>query len=731
MSPSKACSQSPTRTQSHNASLDSAAPVELSRSSTGPMPTLPALTTPQHIPRTNQVEYKDNGCQPSPPPSPPKTRSQGTLTDALEIPAIKVAEPQIPEESMTTPSAHGVAAKRALSVATRITASTSPISPPETPVVDEAAWGGKRQESTPGMSYTSTATQTEWDSKERPQSIPSSKRDSLQPPMLVPSIAIHPPSSRPPSPRSYVLPPGTKNASTQAYVPWAGCDAAVQTEPIRIDQRLRRAPSHLHLAKSAELATTAGLVQRPHSSLLPSPSLPERLPAPPPTLRRKSPPANHAAGHSDEGFPASHSTVSSPMSNTTQSNFSSPEDIPIRGPKAKRNLPLKALPLPKPTLAPAHQDRDSRGETMNEGPLNRSSQYGVTRPQQRAPQLLDIDQDSDTSEYDDQLSEVDFDDLTGSIPAFSRAPQGRFGLSEPPKAVPEDKEISPDRRPGTAESFGAAPPPSISSSRANSQQVPQRPTAKHTSRKDFRSRSPSFGSMASTYSSASAAPPYPIPTRSSSRVIPTAHSEGSGSPTPYYGNEIFGRGGHRSSRARHVQHNSLRKVQSAAVMRQGPGRTRTSPQKPRRRRKSPDLTPVQSMAFDNPAPTKFPIPELPTPMQGNQGFDLVKGSVDLTARPSTSGTAENGSASGETSLVDAIAATMVGEWMWKYIRKRKSFGITEGGGDPAGDHMNTHGTRHKRWVWLSPYERTIMWDTKQPTSGTALLGKKGRKRKFW
>ncbi|KAI6841656.1 hypothetical protein KC342_g2192 [Hortaea werneckii] len=727
VSPSKACGQSPTRTQSHNASLDSAAPVELSRSSTGPMPTLPALTTPQHIPRTNQVEYKDNGCQPSPPPSPPKTRSQGTLTDALEIPAIKVAEPQIPEESMTTPSAHGVAAKRALSVATRITASTSPISPPETPVVDEAAWGGKRQESTPGMSYTSTATQTEWDSKERPQSIPSSKRDSLQPPMLVPSIAIHPPSSRPPSPRSYVLPPGTKNASTQAYVPWAGCDAAVQTEPIRIDQRLRRAPSHLHLAKSAELATTAGLVQRPHSSLLPSPSLPERLPAPPPTLRRKSPPANHAAGHSDEGFPASHSTVSSPMSNTTQSNFSSPEDIPIRGPKAKRNLPLKALPLPKPTLAPAHQDRDSRGETMNEGPLNRSSQYGVTRPQQRAPQLLDIDQDSDTSEYDDQLSEVDFDDLTGSIPAFSRAPQGRFGLSEPPKAVPEDKEISPDRRPGTAESFGAAPPPSISSSRANSQQVPQRPTAKHTSRKDFRSRSPSFGSMASTYSSASAAPPYPIPTRSSSRVIPTAHSEGSGSPTPYYGNEIFGRGGHRSSRARHVQHNSLRKVQSAAVMRQGPGRTRTSPQKPRRRRKSPDLTPVQSMAFDNPAPTKFPIPELPTPMQGNQGFDLVKGSVDLTARPSTSGTAENGSASGETSLVDAIAATMVGEWMWKYIRKRKSFGITEGGGDPAGDHMNTHGTRHKRWVWLSPYERTIMWDTKQPTSGTALLGKKGRK----
>ena len=87
--------------------------------------------------------------------------------------------------------------------------------------------------------------------------------------------------------------------------------------------------------------------------------------------------------------------------------------------------------------------------------------------------------------------------------------------------------------------------------------------------------------------------------------------------------------------------------------------------------------------------------------------------------------------------MDAIAATMVGEWMWKYIRKRKSFGITEDvSNDFAHEGVNgavsstNHGTRHKRWVWLSPYERTIMWDNKQPSSGTALLGKKGRKRRY-
>jgi hypothetical protein len=37
------------------------------------------------------------------------------------------------------------------------------------------------------------------------------------------------------------------------------------------------------------------------------------------------------------------------------------------------------------------------------------------------------------------------------------------------------------------------------------------------------------------------------------------------------------------------------------------------------------------------------------------------------------------------------------------------------------------GIRHKRWVWLAPYERAIMWSSKQPTSGPALLGKSGRK----
>jgi hypothetical protein len=76
--------------------------------------------------------------------------------------------------------------------------------------------------------------------------------------------------------------------------------------------------------------------------------------------------------------------------------------------------------------------------------------------------------------------------------------------------------------------------------------------------------------------------------------------------------------------------------------------------------------------------------------------------------------------------------------MYKYVRRRKSFGMSDKPDYDANKSMeeisanvtNT-GVRHKRWVWLAPYERAVMWSSKQPTSGSALMGgKSGRKRKF-
>lgn len=668
---------------------------------------LSAATVPQPAP-VPQVEYVDTGYQPSPPPSP---QSKGTSTEQLLIPTI--SEPA-PEDEGPTPSMHAPPAKHALEVRTQVAA--SPISPPDTPVVDETIWPEKKRASVSRPQYSDASAQTDFPESERSKS-PGSKRDSLSPPMFVPSIAIHPPSSRPSSPRAYVLPPGTKNASAQATLSWPGTDASVQTEPIRIDARLGKLPAHLrpsHLDEISQLQSPPSPPQVQHQALLPSPTFHEF-----PTTKR---PARGGTAIILPKMPLKSAVVSPPLQSPVET---SPERISTKGGKR----PLRAIPLPRPVLAPAH----GRNDSGTEGPLNRSSQYGVTRQLQHSSQLLDIDRDSDYSDFEEPVSDVEPKDLNGSLPAISRAPHGRFGLSEPPKMVPEDKEISPERRPDTAGSYGAAPAPSVASSRANSQRGQQNRATKFSYR-DMRSRSPSFGSMASSsYSTQSAIPPpFPIPRRSSSRFPPPKTcSEGSQSPTPRLpGNDMFGRGGHRSSH--HNRQQSLRKVQSAAAIRHN-AKTRTSPQKNRRRRKSPDLTPVQSMAFETPGTTSFPIPALPTPLlhPDKESFDLVKGSMEIVQRPSTVATSE-GRSSSETNLVDAIAATMVGEWMWKYIRKRKSFGIGEEMSELPGENMNisAHGSRHKRWVWLSPYERTIMWDNKQPTTGPALLGKKGRKCKF-
>nr|POE93468.1 anucleate primary sterigmata protein a [Quercus suber] len=639
------------------------------------------------------VQYVDNGYQPSPPSSPLAKEAPKTIdpSNVASIPTI--LEPSDDAEAVPDSDAsrsrppHGHT--RQATTSEQIAGSA--ISPPPIKVPDD-----EQSHPKPALSYCTTSTQTDEvrSRLEPPPNTLSPKRDSLSPPMFVPAIAIHPPTSRPSSPRPYVLPPGTKNVSCQANLSWSSVDASMQTEEIRVDKRLRLSEDFLR------------------SRLLPSPSLSESF-STSQTKRMPKP----LPGKILTQLPQV-STLASPSSLAM-----SPTDVNAdltRDSTSKDLRSLRALPLPRPVLSPV--------EGASEGPLNRSSQYGVTRPLHGSSSLADIDADSDVSDEDDFTANADARDMAVLSSIATRAPHGRYGLSEPPKVVPEHKEISPERRPGTGESYAAAPAPSVASSRANSRAARKQPPTKLSQYGNHRSRSPSFGSFASSSFSkeSNAHPPYPIPVRSSSRVLPPkTYSEGSHSPTPLH-TDFFGQD-HRPAREDTGRRNSLRKVQSANAMRAAT--RKTSPNKHRRRRRSPNLTPVQSMAFDTPEPTQFPIPELPTPLQEGLGEGFNKASM---SRPDT-GKMSTSEGSPETALVDAIAATMVGEWMWKYIRKRKSFGIgDEQSSFPIADHhgqmnMTAHGTRHKRWVWLSPYERTIMWDTKQPTSGSALLGKKGRK----
>lgn len=649
---------------------------------------------------TPKVQYVDTGYQPSPPSSPTHVHGKHK-PQPLQVPHPPCATPTVRIESDGA-YIQQFPIRQPVSVAAK--ASVSPISPPETPI-DGATWPDSRKIPAAAHKYASTSTQTDGVALPLLKDA-SSKRDSLQVPVPIPQIAIHPPTSRPTSPRPAVLPPGTKNAGAQVNIPWPGKDVSVQTEEIRIDQRPVKLPPHLlpsHLDTLCEPASP-----RPAVIVV--------------SQKKKTKRDTSRRPNISTDLPMLSSFPSPPMRSPTDAT--SPTHSRDGSVRDLGKMPLKAIPLPKPTLAPPIS-MDEVASEKSSGPLNRSFQFGVSNQNRTSRQLAEIDDASDDSDHQDSEAV----DQAGSMPVLNSA--GRFEGPDPSQFAFDDLSFSPQQRPKTAESVDAAPAPSISSSRNNSHRgvgAKRPPPSRSSAYLKTHSRGESFGSVASSnFSTQSSLPPHAIPKRSSSRFPPHTYSEGAQSPTP---GSVASRG-NRAMRGGHQRQGSLRKVQSAVSIR---GRTaKISPTKPRRRRRSPNLTPVQSMAFESPAQTKFPIPELPTPLQQTLAFDFGNHSSSPVQRPDTA--TSSVPPAEETQLIDAIAGTMVGEWMWKYMRKRKSFGVdaaegfTARNGEDNSSALTSHGTRHKRWVWLSPYERTIMWDSKQPTSGTALLGKKGRKRK--
>jgi hypothetical protein len=648
-----------------------------------------------------KVQYVDTGYQPSPPSSPAQNKHK---PEPLHVSLPSRATPTV---RISSDKEHGQLPMRH-PVSLAANTAVSPISPPETPVVD-GTWSESKRAFIASPKYSSTSTQTEIVAPVLGKhDLP--KQGSLEVP--IPQIAIHPATSRPSSPRPYALPPNTKNAGAQVNIPWRGKDASMQTEEIRIDQRPVKLPAHLlpsHVDNLAESAAAAAWKART-APVATQPKAAKRNPSHKPKI--------------STDLPMLSSFPSPPMRSPTETSF--PTHTRDGSSNNFGKMPLKAIPLPKPTLAPAFSMDEVAGET-SKGPLNRSSQFGVSNQNRTSRQLAEIDHASDASDH----SASEAGDQAGSMPVINAS--GRFEGPDLSQFNFDNFMQSPQRRPTTANSYDAAPAPSVSSSRHNSVRAPSSkrpPPARSSAQLKTHSRSPSFGSVASSsnFSTQSALPPHAIPKRSSSRFPAHTHVEGAHSPTPA-GNAVRGS---RVARGGHQRQGSLRKVQSAVSMR---GRTgKLSPQKPRRRRRSPKLTPVQSMAFESPKPTKFPIPELPTPLQQSLAFDWgMRSAQSPIKRPDTATTAP----AEESQLIDSIAGTMVGEWMWKYMRKRKSFGVDaaeaftarNGNVEENGSSLTSHGERHKRWVWLSPYERTIMWDSKQPSSGTALLGKKGRKRK--
>ena len=561
-----------------------------------------------------------------------------------------------------------------------------PLSPPGTPVSPTRVPPPPINDCAQTM--VSISTQTDSPGLQSPRRV-------APPPIPIPSIQLHPPTSAPATPREPVLPQHFKDVGCQVcmQVSVPSRSISVQTEEIRVDMRLNLLPPHLQ-----------------PSAISSKPPSPE-----PPT--------------SDE-----------------QKRFTPiPGNLPPRNPrrvKSRQSLEQEVVP----------ETRDAYPGNNDDGPLTKGK-GSIRRPHRISSLFAGFDNVS--SDEADDFADADMSDNDYRTALSAPKPQSavdRAGkpVATGPTSVFEPVEAAEVSKPlpfKSSRRHMGGQDMSIDYSLSDLQAVPQRhddkiallqldkpltllTTAKSgTMRRaaliqsgvaahQGRSRSPSLPEPVKE-------PPFPIPTRASSRKPPisaSAPSDGNRSPT-------WGRGSGRS----HHRASSIRKVRSAAAL---PGDGRNF------RRQGSRSPPPMSPSTDAPeSPRLPPMPnnEITTPgymketgssryrthRQQPSGNTANTTNTAHTGHTANTGNGSVGSSNQATSVVDAIAQTMVGEWMFKYVRRRKSFGVPEPTG-PDGDNGN--GARHKRWVWLAPYERAVMWSSKQPTSGSALLGKSGRKR---
>jgi hypothetical protein len=683
-------------TNDHQLSRDDPSPVEESEAPKTSYETVHSsmTATPRGItlvfPPTRPA-YVDSGVQPSPPPSPTRptmvesssqtseaplqSKSSDVLSSNADVEAnqrrkrVSAARdhPHLPLTVNPIPS---------LMTSTSVQTVEQPLSPPATPKI---LFPVGQPPPSPIFETHVVSTSTQTEPPDEPKETPLQPRRAPPPvPISIPSIAIHAPSSAPSSPKEPILPPGTKTVSTQTtgdlFAPMR--TFGMQTEPIRIDKRPVKLPAHLL-----------------PSAVTSKPGTPE------PNRERET-------------------TV-----NINKKDLQNPSSSDTEQPTTKlvARQDLTAL-LEKA----ADKQIENRYPGNNDnGPLSNYHQVDIlSRPFRTSSLFAGFDGPSSDEEDDDDVSEDELRNPQFSTPMLSSRNARNARPFKPPTPVPEDKEAVPSSRVSEDSTISNQLPSKRSSmdkpakvgksarttmgrqSSIRRSAMIQNGTAAHV-----RSRSPSIGSLGS--SNYMPKPPFPVPTRSSSRNKPFSKSEGSQSPTPRNSNSFAGR---RPYGVKHQRKDSLRKVRSAApVAKQSRSRSR-----------SPPLPATPSVADTT------SIPPLPSDIVSARGFGhrhQLSTATSYTANGSI-----NTSAS-QSNVVDAIAAAMIGEFMWKYVRKRKAFG----GPDTPTDvsraaeeaSLASHGVRHKRWVWISPYERAILWSSKQPTSGSALMGKSGRKRKCY
>ena len=697
--------------------------------------------------------YTDTATQSSPPNSPFLQTTRGSQTTAAE--GGLQSNDQMGEDHSR---------KHAFDLLSTEQTANTPITVPMTsracqtdeqlsdPTILPSASDSVSVAKSPHIEMITIATQTSNDESMQLSSSAASRDDSAS--MDIPTITIHPPVSRSSSLRTrVVLPPHTKNASSQASFsrPISLRSISVQTEEIRVDQRSVKLPPHL----------------------LPS-AISSQPPSPSPEAQEKQ-----------ESFIGNtltkHSSQPAIRDSPTIQEESEYEEIepelqePQQTQKSSFPAPRKAIEKESPVLGSNEHEsqyndssetletKDAYPDTNENEPPVKDRQSDIRRPIRSGNSFAGFG--GGRGEEADVVAGIEYsdDDLGDAEPirktlskvqnSWKLIPQGqtdsvldRLGSTQQAPNSPEKENRTQANATKQGANHSKGQPvarlasPNSRDKASKPLNLGKKPDIRRTAlissgaaAHSQRTRSPSAPDISNVASNAPA-PPFPVPNRSSSRKIPISASEGGRSPTPM-STSYFGGDRVRPPGRPPPQKPILRKVRSAAAV-----------QKPtndfREQSQSPPMSPISPSSGAPDSPQLPPLPRnivtsrysRPTPQTSHQpkpsstASQAVTSSTESSIKPSLQTSVE------QTSVVDAIAQTMVGEWMWKYVRRRKSFGLPESpqlefeSGRNGGDGASNSGTRHKRWVWLAPYERAIMWSSKQPTSGPALLGKSGRKR---
>ncbi|KAE8348103.1 meiotic cell cortex C-terminal pleckstrin homology-domain-containing protein [Aspergillus coremiiformis] len=621
--------------------------------------------------------YQDVGIQYSPPPSPKLQQDIGIGTSDKDAESRNASVLYQTKDSSTSTAPINMVSTSSQTVGDLPT-------PPWTPKLDESPPPSMAPEQN---TMISVCVQTE----QSPDSeVHENHRNLLHnglgsPDIEVPMIAIHPPCSEPSSPRgSVVLPPQTKSASCQTdFKTFVDSrTVGIQTEEIRIDQRPVKLP--------------AGL-------------LPSAIPDLPLRTKLQDPPIQpyHA-----------------PPPRASKGDIASPPPIPAKAAaRSKSHEHVQAYP----------------GNNDN-GPLSEESTTNLRRPLRSSSLFAGFEHPSD-EEMSPKMRDVFTDDDLLNRPFASYtlrrgklvSTQGRPNLDDTAAEIDEhilDAEAHlynatadlETKNPSTHSRIGQCTGTAHSTTRQ--QDIRRAAMISSGAAAHQRIRSPSEPSLDGSASGASSiAPPFPVPIRLSSRKFPVKRGDDQQSPTSSNPRKFSGN--RRPSITRHL---TLRRVQSAAAMSQ------TDADRPGTR-SSPTMS-SSSYTVDSPQHPPLPLDAITTPRRNSRASQTRLNNRAYPSRTFSHQRDDSTATSVQpTSVVDAIAQTMVGEWMFKYVRRRRSFGgVGESKDDWEGRNaeevsanITNSGSRHKRWVWLAPYERAVMWSSKQPTSGPALLGKSGRK----